>query len=159
MHTSLASPLGIGLLLMALTVRAEITDPDDIPQKVTQNIFKRHPAASDLHASHEIHFGQHLLEVGYKNQSGQTIQELFTEQGHLFTNELLIEDLAEIYPAVLAALNREFPQHRINKAELIGNPNGIGEEYDIYLTANGTDWKVSISDQGLIQDKHTDKTP
>ena len=79
--------------------------------------------------------------------------ELFTSHGHLFTNEVQIEDLTEIFPTVIAALKKEFPQYEIKRAELIANPNTIGEEYEIYLHADGTDWKVSVTDQGIFQDK------
>ncbi|MCK9608252.1 MAG: hypothetical protein M0R33_17545 [Methylomonas sp.] len=127
--------------------------PVSIPEKVSQNILKRHPSAYDLRASHETHFGQQLLEVGYKDETGQPILELFTSHGHLLTNELLIEDFQEIYPQVTAVLKREFPQHEFKKAELIGNPNGVGEEYEIYLHAAGTDWKVSVSGDGELLDK------
>lgn len=129
------------------------SQPVTIPEKVSQNIMKRHPSAYDLQAHHETHFGRQLLEVGYKDESGQTIQELFTSQGQLLTNELVIEDFHEIYPQVIAVLKREFPQHELKKAELIGNPNGVGEEYEIYLHAGGADWRMSVTGDGEITDK------
>lgn len=137
----------------AVAANADGTPSASIPEKVSQNILKRHPAAHDMQAGHESHFGQQLLEVGYKDETGQQIIELFTASGHLLTNELLIEDFNEIYPQVIAVLKKEFPQHALKRAELIGNPNGVGEEYEIYLTANGSDWKVSITGDGTLLDK------
>lgn len=145
--------LSIFVLSAAVTAHAEAVQPASIPEKVSQNILKRHPNAQDMQASHETHFGQKLLEVSFKDEAGQPLMELFTANGHLFTNELLIEDLNEIYPAVIAALKKEFPQHEIKRAELIANPYSVGEEYEIYLHADGKDWKVSITDQGVFQDK------
>lgn len=127
--------------------------PAAIPEKVVRNILKRHPAAQELQASQEIHFGQTLLEVSYKDEAGQSIMELFTSRGHLYTNELRIEDFNEIYPQVVAELKKEFPQHELKRAELVGNPNGVGEEYDVYLHAAGADWKVLITGDGKVLDK------
>lgn len=155
MRKSLASIAGFSIWLLTITGYAQTIHPASIPEAVKQDILQRHPAAKDLQGSHETHFGERLLEVGYKDETGQTILELFTSHGHLFTNELLIEDLDEIQPPVIASLKREFPHYEIQKAELIGNPNGSGEEYEIYLKADGRDWKVSISDQGVILEKQT----
>lgn len=152
MRPFLLSSFAVIAFSFASAGRAD-TQPVTIPEKVSQNILKRHPSAYDLRASHETHFGRQLLEVGYKDESGQTNLELFTSLGHLLTNELLIEDFHEIYPQVIAVLNREFPQHQIKRAELIGNPNGVGEEYEIYLHADGTDWKVAVTGDGEILDK------
>lgn len=125
-----------------------------VPEKVSQNILKRHPAAYDLLAvGQETHFGQQLLEVSYKDETGQTNLELFTSKGHLLTNELLIEDFNEIYPQVIATLKQQFPQYELKRAELIGNPNGAGEEYEIYLHAAGADWRLAITGDGEILDK------
>jgi hypothetical protein len=147
---------GTGILLLAFTVRAETIHPASIPEAVAQNILKRYPSAQDLQGSHETHFGEKLLEVRYKDETGQTIMELFTSHGHLFTNELLIEDFDEIDPAVINTLKKEFPHYQITQAELIGNPNGSGEEYEIYLQMDSTDWKVSITEKGLILEKQAD---
>lgn len=153
MRTSLQKLIGLAVCSLTFGVQAETVHPASIPEQVRQNIVKRHPNAQDLQGSHETHFGERLLEVHYKDEAGQAIMELFTSQGHLFTNELVTEDFNEIYPPVMATLKTEFPDYTLKKAELIGNPNGVGEEYEIYLQVGGTDWKVSITDQGVILDK------
>lgn len=149
----LASTLGIVAFSVAFTANAESKQSVSIPDKVSSNILKRHPKAQDLLATHETHFGQKLLEVSFKDETGQEILELFTGTGHLFANELKVEDLSEISPPVVATLKKEFPNYSVQKAELIVNPNRAGEEYDIYLSSEGKNWKVSLTDQGVIQDK------
>lgn len=155
MRPFLISACAVTAFSFAVAGHADSNPPAGIPEKVSQNILKRHPAAHDMQVGHESHFGQQLLEVGYKDETGQQIMELFTASGHLLTNELLIEDFNEIYPQVIAVLKKEFPRHalKLKKAELIGNPNGVGEEYEIYLTADGSDWKVSITGDGTLLDK------
>ncbi|AEG00086.1 hypothetical protein [Methylomonas methanica] len=153
MRKSLASTFGTGLLVLAVAAHAEAIHPASIPEIVKRDIMKRHPSAQNLQGSHETHFGKKLLEVSYKDADGQTLLELFTSHGDLFTNEILIEDIDEIQPRVIARLKKEFQQYAIQKAELIGNPNGVGEEYEIYLKAAGRNWKISITDQGVILDK------
>ncbi len=138
---------------MAFPISAESTKSMDVPDKVVANILKRHPKARDMKISRERHFGIDLLEVAFKEQEDEQFFELFTQQGHLFTSELLIEDLDQISPKVIDSLKQQFPKYSIKKAELIGNPNGIGEEYEIYLDADGISWKISIDDQGHIEQK------
>jgi hypothetical protein len=106
-----------------------------------------------MHGSPETHFGQKLLEVSFKVDTGEMLMELFTENGHLFTNEILVESYDGISQAAIGTLKTEFPNFTLQKIELIGNPNGSGEEYEIYLTSEGQQWKVSINDSGTMEDK------
>jgi hypothetical protein len=152
MRKFLTSTLGIAVLAMVFSAKAEPIRPISIPEKISADILKRHPKAQELQASHETHFGVELLEVTFK-ESNTPILELFTSNGHLFVNELLLEDLSEVSPAVTEALKQHFPKYELKKAELITNPNGIGEEYEIYLVADGANWKVSINDKGGIEGK------
>ncbi|MGD0958707.1 MAG: hypothetical protein ABSB19_02740 [Methylomonas sp.] len=142
--------------LSAANVKAE-TAPVNIPEKVKADILKRHPKAIDMQASHEIHFKRHLLEVSFKEEgNNDPILELFREDGHLFTNELLVEDLSlgEAPAAVKTALEENFAGYRVDKAEMIANPNGAGEEYEIYLQASNVNWKVSVTEKGEILEKN-----
>ena len=148
-----ASSISIAALLIAFTVHAENDSSITIPDKVRSNILKRHPQAQDMHASYETHFGQKLLEVSYKDATDEEILELFTTYNHLFTNELKIDNLGGISTAALSTLKETFPNYTLQKAELIVNPNGAGEEYEIYLRANGDNWKISINDRGTTLDK------
>lgn len=153
MHKFLIFTLTSAALLLTFNTHAEPGQSVSIPAKVSSNILKRHPTAQEMQGTPEIHFGQKLLEVSFKVENGETIMELFTENGHLFTNEILVESLDEIAIPVVKTLKAEFPNYTLQKAELIGNPNDAGEEYEIYLTANGQRWRVAINDIGTIEDK------
>ena len=153
MHYPLKTGIGIVLLSFAFSNHAEQILPENIPQKVTRNILERHPGAHDLHAETETHFGKLLLEVAYKDENGKEIFELFTQKGHLFSDEYTIEDFRDFSAPVTATLKREFPGYKLKKAQLVTNPNGAGEEYDIYLTANGVDWKVLTTSDGTLKTK------
>ena len=146
--TTLATLL---LSTLALNVYAEETGIIVIPEKVKADIIKRHPKALDLQASHETHFKRHLLEVSFKEEgSDEQILELFREDNHLFTNELLLDDLSEAPETVKDSLQKNFAGYKVQKAEMIANPNGHGEEYEIYLLAGGVNWKVSVNEKGEI---------
>ncbi|WP_150049471.1 MULTISPECIES: hypothetical protein [Methylomonas] len=136
----------------AVTVYAEppsITVPDN----VVANIMKRHPGAGNLRGINETHFGQPLLEVSFKDQEGVEILELFNAKGHLVTNEYKVANLGEVSPEAMAALKQAFPEFELQHAELIGNPNGAGQEYEVYLRANGVNWRVALNDKGILLDK------
>lgn len=138
-----------GLDCLAETSRLAV-----IPEKVKASILKRHPKAQDLQASQEIHFQRHLLEVSFQEEgSDETILELFREDGNLFGNELPLVDLTEAPDAVRESLKTNFPDYTLKKTEMIANPNGNGEEYEVYLVSGGANWKVSISEKGAIENK------
>lgn len=156
MRKSFLPLLSLIVFSLTFTVNAESVKPGDIPEKVVASIMKRHPKAQDLQASHEQHFGKKLLEISFKDENNQPVLELFTPEGHLFTSELAIESLNELSPLVIEALNRDFPHYSIRKAEMVGNPNGVGEEYEVYISADNINWKVSIDDHGKIIQKDRD---
>lgn len=151
MHYLFVSTLAC--LLASTTLHAAEKAAPSIPAKVQADILKRHPEAQELQASSETHFGVKLLEVGFKLASGEPMLELFTAQGHLFTNELRIEDLKEIPDVVMDSIKKAFEKFQFKHAELVSNPNGVGEEYEIYLNADGADWKVSINEKGAVAEK------
>ena len=153
MRKFILSNLAIATFLIAFAAKAEPGQSVSIPEKVSSNIYKRHPHAQELQARPENHFGVQLLEVSFKDETGQEFLELFTEKGHLFTNEVLLQSLGEISLPVVNTLKNEFPNYTLQKVQLIANPNGVGEEYEIYLNAGGTNWRVSINDLGTIEDK------
>jgi hypothetical protein len=144
------------LLLSSLTFNclAEPAKPVVIPEKVKANILKRHPKAQDLQASTEVHFQRQLLEVSFKVEgSDEPILELFRDDGNLFGNELQLVDLTEAPDAVRDSLKASFPGYTLKKSEMVANPNGNGEEYEVYLVSGGINWKVSVSEKGQIENK------
>ena len=125
-----------------------------IPEKVKADILKRHPKAQDFEASHEIHFKRKLLEVTYKEEGADApIMELFREDGNLFTNELHLDNIGEAAPEVKQALAANFPGYELKSTEMISNPNGIGEEYEVHLLVGGVHWKVSVTQKGEVLGK------
>lgn len=154
MRHIIAMTLGsLVLSALAFSVQAE-SGTVTIPEKVRANILKRHPKALDLQASHEIHYKRNLLEVSYKEEgSDEQILELFREDGNLFTRELLLDDISEAAAPVKEALKTHFPGYEIKKAEMIANPNGNGEEYEVYLVSGGQNWRVSLTEKGVIEQK------
>jgi len=154
MRDLITTTLGTLLLsAVAFTVNAEQSTDVGIPEKVKADIIKRHPTAHDLQASHEVHFGRDLLEVAFKEEGKGSKLELFKADGNLFTDELPLDNLSEAPPVVKETLVKDFPGYELKKAELIVNPNGAGEEYEIYLIAGGVNWKVSINEKGNIEGK------
>ncbi len=145
--------LGAVAYAAAFVVHGEPGQSVPIPEKVSGNILKRYPKARDMSGKQETHFGRTLLEVSFKDEMGQEVLELFTDKHHLFGNELKVEDLSDILPPVADVLKKEFPQHELQRVELIANPNGAGEEYEIYLRSGDASWRVSINDDGAIADK------
>lgn len=153
MHLIIKTTLGL-LLLFGLT-HSSFAEQVMIPDKVRADILKRHPAAMDIQVGgYETHFQRKLLEVSFKEEGKEELfLELFREDGNLFTNEMQLDDLGEAPPAVKETLKATFPNYTLKKSELIGNPNGIGEEYEIYLLESGINWKVSINDKGELKEK------
>jgi hypothetical protein len=126
----------------------------NIPEKVKASILKRHPTAQDLQASNEIHFQRQLLEVSFRVEGdNEQVLELFRDDGNLFGNELKLVDLTEAPDAVRDSLKTNFPNYTLKAAEMIANPNGNGEEYEVYLVSGGLNWKVSVSEKGVIEQK------
>jgi hypothetical protein len=143
-------------IIMALTAGAAQAESIVIPEKVRANILKRYPTAQDLQGSHEVHYKRKLLEVVFKVEGEPApLQELFREDGHLFSNELPVDDISEASTAVKKAVDEAFPGNHIKKIEMIANPNGIGEEYEIYLQAGGANWKASVNEKGEIVQKES----
>jgi hypothetical protein len=150
MHLRLTSFLSLVAISAATAVQA---DPIDIPDKARETILKRHPGAYEMEATNETHFGQKLYEISFKDDSGQVSSELFTMTGHLFTGEVKLIGLSGVSPAAMETLEKTFPKYTLQKTELIVNPNGVGEEYEIYLHADGSDWKIIINQRGVVKEK------
>jgi len=153
MRFVLVSILSFLTTSIPFAVNADSGQTVTIPNKVSSNILKRHPKAQDLQAATEIHFGQTLLQVSFKDETGEEILELFNAKGHFYGNVLKVEDLSDILPPVVQSLKKAFPQHEIQRVELIVNPNSAGEEYEIYLHSGDSNWRIATNDQGEILDQ------
>lgn len=138
-----------GLAMSALSLQADTT----IPDKVREHLLKRHPQAIDLQATEESHFGSQLLKVSYK-ENDELNMELYKTNGHLFSNVMPIEDPTPLSSELLKTLKAEFPDYQFKKAEMVANPNGVGEEYSIQLVANGVAWLVRVNEKGQLLGKN-----
>ena len=157
MHRFIINTLGsLFLVISSTTAYAETSATIVIPDKVKADILKRHPKATDLQASYELHYKRKLLEVSFKEEgSDEEFLELFREDGKIFTRETRLVDLSGSPAIVPATLQETFPGYVLKKVELIVNPNGVGEEYEVYLQASSGVWRVSISDKGVINENST----
>ncbi len=124
-----------------------------VSDKVRASVLKRHPQATDMLGTMETHFGQQLLEVSFKDAEGQVLHELFRSNGALFTGELVLDNPQQVPPMVTDAVKANFPDARIEKAELVVNPNGVGEEYELIVNASSGKWRVAVNDKGAITSK------
>lgn len=156
MH-QLVAPLIVAALTL-WTTNTSATETTTVPDKVRANILKRYPQAEELQATgRETHFKNPLLAVSFKTTEGDTKMELFRGNGALFTNKMALEAPNEgLPPDLRKAVSEQLPGGQIRKAELIVNPNGVGEEYEIHVDVGGTLWHVAGTDTGEITEKLKD---
>ena len=140
----------VGISLATNQCLAE--DGTVIPTKIKDNLLKHHPQATELQAQEVKHFDTKLTKVSFKEQD-EVNMELFRSNGALYSNVLLLEDPTPLPSALINTLKKEFAEYAFKKAELVVNPNGVGEEYDIFLVANGANWLLSVTDKGQLLSK------
>lgn len=141
--------LAAAALLPALAIADSGTA---IPARVKDQLLKRHPQAAEIQASPESHFGNHLLKVSFK-ENDEINMELFRANGALYSNVLPVDDPTPLPSALLNTLKSEFTGYQFKKAELVVNPNGVGEEYGVYLLVDNANWLVWVNDKGQVLNK------
>jgi hypothetical protein len=142
--------VSVAISLNAGHCRAE--DGTNIPVKIKESLLKHHPQATELQAQEVKHFGNSLTKVSFKEQDEINMM-LFRSNGSLYSNILLVEDPTPFPSALINTLKKEFANYEFKKAELVVNPNGVGEEYDIFLVAEGANWLLSVTDKGQLLNK------
>jgi len=161
----------ISFLLMSIfsiTVNADLINKQDVPEKVFNYIYDKYPQAKDVTVEEKTHFGQPLYEVKLTStqydQNNQAYQakksELFKLDGHFFTNafEVAHNSYTIITGVAEKKLQVQYPDYKILAMKIVSNPNGVGDEYEIYLKALGKTLDVSITDQGeIISENRLDK--
>ncbi len=148
------------LSIFSVTVNAGAINRQDVPKKVFDYIYKKHPNAKDITIAERTHFGQALYEVKFTEKkqdlNGKEYQEnfvdLFKMNGRFYTNEFVIEHQAfNIMPTeTVKSLQLNYPNYEILAMKTVANPNSVGEEYDVDLLVSGQILNVSIDDQGKI---------
>ncbi len=149
----------IALAIASFSVTAAPLNLQDLPAKVMDYIHKKHPKAKEISAKTTTHFGISLYELSFKEEkldrNSQSyidnITELFKENGHFFVNVPQITNAVNLLPPpVVKTLQKNYPGYQILTVNLIANPNGRGEEYEIYLQVAKKISLVSLTDQGNI---------
>ncbi len=133
------SNLGIIVLAMAsVSVNAEILGKDAIPPKILDQFYKRHPNAIDITAEKKIHFKQSLYEISFKEGEDKAkIIELYRDNGRFFVNGDNVTTSNMMPSVAYDNLKTDFGTYTIKEAIMVVNPNGIGEEYDLTVSASG----------------------
>lgn len=148
------------LAVFSLSVNANIINKQEVPKKVFDYIYKKHPKAQDISIQEKTHFGQALYEVTFtaeqKDLNDRVYQEklvdLFRVNGHFYVNAMVIQHEAFniISSAAVKRLQLNYPKYEILELKTVVNPNGVGEEYEIDLLVSGNIWNISIDDQGKL---------
>lgn len=158
------------LAVSSVSVQAKQLTKEQLPAKILEHFNKKHPKTSNLVISEEKHFGQALYELNFTEQliikvpdekgaklkAQEATEEtavFYRTNGHFFVSAEKIFAFNIIPGVVINGLKAAFPDYKITAAQLIPNPNGVGEEYEIAITAQGQPWHVSIDSKGKIISK------
>ena len=152
------SNLGIIVLaLSSVSVNAEILGKDAIPPKILDQFYKRHPNAIDITAEKKTHFKQALYEITFKEgEDKEKIIELYRDNGRFFVNGDNVTTSNMMPSVAYDNLKTDFGTYTIKEAIMVVNPNGVGEEYDLTVSASGNDWSVVVDHKGNITQKKRD---
>lgn len=158
------------LAVSSVSVQAKQLTKEQLPEKIRTHFAKKHPKVTNLVITEEKHFGQALYELDFveeltikvpdeKDAKGeklkpQVVQEktavFYRTNGHFFINAEKIEAFNIIPGVVVNALKAAFPDYKITAAELVPNPNGPFEEFEVVINAASGTWRVSIDGKGTI---------
>ncbi|CAG1020164.1 hypothetical protein DOJK_00141 [Patescibacteria group bacterium] len=147
------------LILFSVSALAgAVLTKEQIPEKVLAGFNKKHPNAIEITAEPKKHFGQDLFLITYKAGKAEDPTQVvyFRANGNLFVNgnDVATGQNAVRMPAVAYDnLKTAFGEYTINSGISIINPNGIGEEFDLIISASGKTWRVSLDRDGKIVDK------
>ncbi len=148
------------LAFFSSIVNAGTIEKQNVPDKVFNYIYKKHPEAKVLTVVEKTHFGRSLFEVAYTvkdvDQTGQASEEkyfdLFRSDGHFFVNAISMQKDAFniINSEIENSLQLQYPKFEILEMKSVENPNGVGEEYELDLLFSGKKWNISVDNQGKI---------
>lgn len=161
------------LAVGSTSLQAKQLTKEQLPEKIRTHFAKKHPKVTNLVITEEKHFGQALYELDFieeltikvpdeKDVKGQKLKAevakeetavFYRTNGHFFVNSEKIYAFNIIPGVVINGLKAAFPEYKMTAAQLIPNPNGPGEEYEVVITAAGGTWRVSIDSKGGIISK------
>jgi hypothetical protein len=132
-------------------VYAQNIGDEQIPKPVLEKFQQRHPDAKEMHAESVTHFRTPLVKIGFKKGDDREI-EYFRPNGAFFVNGFSVNE-DEIPLEFRQNLKTEFSDYRLETVTLIVNPNGVGREYEVDVSAAGNDWEFIADESGAILGK------
>lgn len=161
------------LAINSVSVQAKQLTKEQLPAKAIAHFNTKHPKITHLVITEQKHFGQALYELSFNEEltikvpdekdvkgeklktqiSKEDVSIFYRVNGHFFINAEKIYAFNIIPGVVINGLKADFPDYKITAAQLIPNPNGAGEEYEITITSQGSSWLVSIDSKGAVISK------
>jgi hypothetical protein len=158
----------ITLAIFSISINAKVISKQDVPEKVFSFIYKKYPKAEAITIEEKTHFGRSLYEVKFKVSQtdnnnkiyNEEFIELFKTNGHFYINVIAVErpSFSMITSDIKKNLQLYYPDYKILAMNLVINPYGVGEEYEMNLLVSGEIWNISIDDKGkLISETRQEK--
>jgi hypothetical protein len=150
--------LNIALIVLSIVSASLHSEPlaqEAVPEKIMDQVYKKHPNAADIAAEQIKHFNQDLYVIKFKDGEENLIK-FYRLNGQFFVDGVKIdtsENTNMLPPAGNDNLKSAFNKYDIADALLIVNPNGAGEEYDLIVNAEGQSWRVSMDKDGKLVTK------
>lgn len=142
----------IALAIVSVSAHSESLAKEAIPEKVMDQIYKKHPNAVDIGAELTKHFKQELYKIKFKDGE-ENLVKFYRANGQFVVDGVKIdssENTNMLPPAGNDNLKSEFTQYDITDAIMIVNPNGSGEDYDLIVTSEGVSWRISMDKDGKM---------
>lgn len=137
---------------VSFSAQAELLGKENLPASVVEQLYKKHPNAANITALPKKHFNQDLYQIHFKDGEESFI-EYYRKNGHFFVSAPVIDPSGLLPPGTLDNLKAEFPNHEVKEALQVANPNGAGEAFDFTLDVSGSQWSVSVDNEGKITSK------
>jgi hypothetical protein len=150
--------LNIALIVLSIVSASLHSEPlaqEAVPEKIMDQVYKKHPNAADIAAEQIKHFNQDLYVIKFKDGE-ESLIKFYRLNGQFFVDGVKIdtsENTNMLPPAGNDNLKSAFNKYDIADALLIVNPNGAGEEYDLIVNAEGQSWRVSMDKDGKLVTK------
>jgi hypothetical protein len=158
------------LAISSVAVQAKTLTKEQLPEKAITHFNKKHPKVTNLVITEQKHFGQALYELSFTEEltikvpddkgtklktqvSKEEVSIFYRTNGHFFVDAEKIYAFNIIPGVVMDGLKAAFPDYKITAAQLVINPNGVGEEYEVVINSLGNSWAVSLDSKGGIISK------
>jgi len=149
----------VTMAIISIAAHSETLAKEAIPEKIMDQIYKKHPNALDISAEQKKHFGQDLYEIKFKekvNEAEENLIKFYRTNGQFYVDGVKIdpsENTNMLPPAGNDNLKSTFTKYDIADAIMVVNPNGAGEEYELTVSSEGVNWRVLMDREGQIVTK------